>query len=78
MCCTQRAFWRIPGTGQTPAIAAAAGMLAADRPGLRLDSSGLAAGVYQLGAVVELLESSSDRPRQVLTGREIGVLMVAG
>jgi len=34
--------------------------------------------LYQLEAVVELFESSSDRPRQVLTGKEIGVLMVAG
>lgn len=66
------------GTGRTTAIATAAGMLAAGRPRLRLDCSGLAAGVYQLEAVVELFESSSDRPRQVLAGREIGVLMVAG
>jgi hypothetical protein len=66
------------GTGQSTVIATAAGMLAAERSRLRLDSSGLAAGVYQLEAVVELFESSSDRPRQLLAGRENGVLMVVG
>jgi hypothetical protein len=64
------------GTGQSAVIATAAGRLAADRPRLRLDSPGVAVGVYQLEAVVELFESSSDRPRQVLAGRERGVLMV--
>ena len=46
--------------------------------GSGLTARALAAGLYQLEAVFELFESSSDRPRQVLTGKEIGVLMVAG
>ena len=66
------------GTGQSTVIATAAGMLTGDKRRLRLNSSGLAAGVYQLEAVVELFESSSDRPRQLLSGKEKGVLMVAG
>jgi len=66
------------GSGQSMAIATERGLLAAERPSLRLGSAGLAAGVYQLEAVVELFDSGSDRPCQLLTGRERGVLMVAG
>ena len=66
------------GSGQSMAIATELGPLASERPRLQLASAGLAAGVYQLEAVVELFDSGSDRPCQLLTGRERGVLMVAG
>ena len=66
------------GSGQSMAIATERGLLAPERPRLRLCSAGLAAGVYQVEAVVELFDSNSDRPCQLLTGREKGVLMIAG
>ena len=69
-------FARPLGGGLPRTVSESTGLLAPKAPKIGLDNAGLPAGTYRLEAVVELLESGSARPRDLLGGKEDGVLTV--